>query len=232
MTADRVCADADRLGVLRNWAALRGRTVLDAGAGTCILSIFCAGAGAPRHPAPGPGGGAARGLEGWVHSRRGGWRQRRCRSRWMPSGEPACPVQSHMEPRTWHTTVTQDSFDEINRGQLPGTNSPRAWKDEERRQEAEKPNRKEDPQHAAAQQSGPEKTGPAGRSRAGRGRAGACPGAFPRRQTGQRCHGACAGRSRSDAMRGEVTQSEGGPRSSFFASVPSPVSEAPHLQPA
>nr|XP_020144853.1 uncharacterized protein LOC105855639 isoform X2 [Microcebus murinus] len=87
MTADRVCADADRLGVLRNWAALRGRTVLDAGAGTCILSIFCAGAGAPRHPAPGPGGGAARGLEGWVHSRRGGWRQRRCRSRWMPSGD-------------------------------------------------------------------------------------------------------------------------------------------------
>uniref|UniRef100_A0A9L0R2E5 Protein arginine N-methyltransferase 6 n=1 Tax=Equus caballus TaxID=9796 RepID=A0A9L0R2E5_HORSE len=46
MIADRVRTDAYRLGILRNWAALRGKTVLDVGAGTGILSIFCAQAGA------------------------------------------------------------------------------------------------------------------------------------------------------------------------------------------
>ncbi|KAK2505739.1 hypothetical protein MC885_018144, partial [Smutsia gigantea] len=48
MIADRVRTDAYRLGILRNWAALRGKTVLDVGAGTGILSIFCAQAGARR----------------------------------------------------------------------------------------------------------------------------------------------------------------------------------------
>ncbi|KAM8780741.1 protein arginine N-methyltransferase 6 [Rhynchonycteris naso] len=48
MIADRVRTDAYRLGILRNWAALRGKTVLDVGAGTGILSIFCVQAGARR----------------------------------------------------------------------------------------------------------------------------------------------------------------------------------------
>ncbi|KAK2118931.1 Protein arginine N-methyltransferase 6 [Saguinus oedipus] len=48
MMADCVRTDAYRLGILRNWAALRGKTVLDVGAGTGILSIFCAQAGAWR----------------------------------------------------------------------------------------------------------------------------------------------------------------------------------------
>ncbi|KAK2119036.1 Protein arginine N-methyltransferase 6 [Saguinus oedipus] len=48
MIADRVRTDAYRLSILRNWAALRGKSVLDVGAGTGILSIFCAQAGARR----------------------------------------------------------------------------------------------------------------------------------------------------------------------------------------
>ncbi|KAF6075552.1 protein arginine methyltransferase 6 [Phyllostomus discolor] len=48
MIADRVRTDAYRLGIMRNWAALRDKTVLDVGAGTGILSIFCAQAGARR----------------------------------------------------------------------------------------------------------------------------------------------------------------------------------------
>ncbi|XP_007528349.1 protein arginine N-methyltransferase 6 isoform X2 [Erinaceus europaeus] len=48
MIADRVRTDAYRLAILRNWSALRGKTVLDVGAGTGILSIFCAQAGARR----------------------------------------------------------------------------------------------------------------------------------------------------------------------------------------
>ncbi|XP_027712574.1 protein arginine N-methyltransferase 6 [Vombatus ursinus] len=48
MIADRVRTDAYRLGILRNWASLRGKTVLDVGAGTGILSVFCAQAGARR----------------------------------------------------------------------------------------------------------------------------------------------------------------------------------------
>ncbi|KAK2116373.1 Protein arginine N-methyltransferase 6 [Saguinus oedipus] len=39
MIADRVRTDAYRLGILRNWAALRGKTVLDVGAGTGILTV-------------------------------------------------------------------------------------------------------------------------------------------------------------------------------------------------
>ncbi|XP_035152535.1 protein arginine N-methyltransferase 6-like [Callithrix jacchus] len=48
MITDRVRTDAYCLGILRNWAALPGKTVLDVGAGTGILSIFCAQAGAWR----------------------------------------------------------------------------------------------------------------------------------------------------------------------------------------
>ncbi|KAM8951408.1 protein arginine N-methyltransferase 6 [Lycaon pictus] len=48
MIADRVRTDAYRLGILRNWAGLRGKTVLDVGAGTGILSLFCVQAGARR----------------------------------------------------------------------------------------------------------------------------------------------------------------------------------------
>ncbi|XP_074044404.1 protein arginine N-methyltransferase 6 [Macrotis lagotis] len=48
MIADRVRTDAYRLGILRNWASLRGKAVLDVGAGTGILSVFCAQAGARR----------------------------------------------------------------------------------------------------------------------------------------------------------------------------------------
>lgn len=48
MIADSVRTDAYRQGILRNWAALRDKTVLDVGAGTGILSIFCAQAGARR----------------------------------------------------------------------------------------------------------------------------------------------------------------------------------------
>ncbi|KAK2119077.1 Protein arginine N-methyltransferase 6 [Saguinus oedipus] len=48
MIADRVRTDAYRLSILRNWAALRGKSVLDVGAGTGLLSIFCAQAGARR----------------------------------------------------------------------------------------------------------------------------------------------------------------------------------------
>ncbi|KAK2093054.1 hypothetical protein P7K49_029583 [Saguinus oedipus] len=48
MIPDRVRTDAYRLGILRNWAALRGQTVPDVGAGTGILSIFSAQAGARR----------------------------------------------------------------------------------------------------------------------------------------------------------------------------------------
>lgn len=47
MIADRVRTDAYRRGILRDWAPLRGKTVLDVGAGTGILSI-CAQAGARR----------------------------------------------------------------------------------------------------------------------------------------------------------------------------------------
>lgn len=62
MIADRVRTDAYRRGILRDWAPLRGKTVLDVGGS---LSI-CAQAGARRvrgggqcHMATGPGGGAA-----------------------------------------------------------------------------------------------------------------------------------------------------------------------------
>ncbi|KAM4872953.1 protein arginine N-methyltransferase 6 [Thomomys bottae] len=48
MLADRVRTEAYRLGILRNWAWLRGKAVLDVGAGTGILSVFCAQAGARR----------------------------------------------------------------------------------------------------------------------------------------------------------------------------------------
>ncbi|XP_037008413.2 protein arginine N-methyltransferase 6 [Artibeus jamaicensis] len=48
MISDRVRTDAYRLGIMRNWAALQDKTVLDVGAGTGILSIFCAQAGARR----------------------------------------------------------------------------------------------------------------------------------------------------------------------------------------
>ncbi|KAK2118998.1 Protein arginine N-methyltransferase 6 [Saguinus oedipus] len=39
MIADHVRTDAYRLGILRNWAALQGKTVLDAGVGTVILTV-------------------------------------------------------------------------------------------------------------------------------------------------------------------------------------------------
>ncbi|XP_008145555.2 protein arginine N-methyltransferase 6 [Eptesicus fuscus] len=48
MLADRIRTEAYRLGIMRNRAALRGKTVLDVGAGTGILSIFCVQAGARR----------------------------------------------------------------------------------------------------------------------------------------------------------------------------------------
>lgn len=48
MLADRTRTDAYRQGILRNGAALRGKAVLDVGAGTGILSLFCAQAGARR----------------------------------------------------------------------------------------------------------------------------------------------------------------------------------------
>lgn len=105
MIADRVRTDAYRLGVLRNRAAVRGKTVLDVGAGTCILSIFCARAGparvrggGQRHLATGPGGGAAQGLEDWVHSRPGRGRHWRGRSRWMPSGASGRATDSCTSP--------------------------------------------------------------------------------------------------------------------------------------
>ncbi|XP_055962507.1 protein arginine N-methyltransferase 6 [Sorex fumeus] len=48
MISDRVRTDAYRLAIQHNRAALQGKTVLDVGAGTGILSIFCAQAGARR----------------------------------------------------------------------------------------------------------------------------------------------------------------------------------------
>ncbi|XP_048219607.1 protein arginine N-methyltransferase 6 [Perognathus longimembris pacificus] len=48
MLADRVRTEAYRRGILRHGAWLRGKAVLDVGAGTGILSVFCAQAGARR----------------------------------------------------------------------------------------------------------------------------------------------------------------------------------------
>nr|XP_033771990.1 protein arginine N-methyltransferase 6 [Geotrypetes seraphini] len=48
MIADEVRTNAYRLGILRNADALRGKVVLDVGAGTAILSVFCVQAGARR----------------------------------------------------------------------------------------------------------------------------------------------------------------------------------------
>lgn len=48
MLSDRVRTDAYRQAILHNRAALQGKTVLDVGAGTGILSIFCAQVGARR----------------------------------------------------------------------------------------------------------------------------------------------------------------------------------------
>ncbi|XP_029474619.1 protein arginine N-methyltransferase 6 [Rhinatrema bivittatum] len=48
MIADEVRTNAYRLGILQNADALRGKVVLDVGAGTAILSVFCVQAGARR----------------------------------------------------------------------------------------------------------------------------------------------------------------------------------------
>ncbi|KAJ0023072.1 hypothetical protein NQD34_015206 [Periophthalmus magnuspinnatus] len=48
MLADRVRTGAYRSAILRNSASIRGRTVLDVGAGTGVLSAFCVQAGARR----------------------------------------------------------------------------------------------------------------------------------------------------------------------------------------
>ncbi|XP_029102008.1 protein arginine N-methyltransferase 6 [Scleropages formosus] len=48
MIADSVRTDAYRLGIARNGAAIRGKAVLDVGAGTGVLSVFCAQAGARK----------------------------------------------------------------------------------------------------------------------------------------------------------------------------------------
>ncbi|KAL4616836.1 protein arginine N-methyltransferase 6 [Arapaima gigas] len=48
MIADSVRTNAYRLGIARNAAAVRGKAVLDVGAGTGVLSVFCAQAGARK----------------------------------------------------------------------------------------------------------------------------------------------------------------------------------------
>ncbi|XP_053549750.1 protein arginine N-methyltransferase 6 [Bombina bombina] len=48
MISDSVRTNAYKLAILRSHAALRGKSVLDVGAGTGILSIFCAQAGASK----------------------------------------------------------------------------------------------------------------------------------------------------------------------------------------
>ncbi|XP_043941930.1 protein arginine N-methyltransferase 6 [Protopterus annectens] len=48
MLSDRVRTNAYRLGILQNYAAVRGKVVLDVGAGTGILSVFCIQAGARK----------------------------------------------------------------------------------------------------------------------------------------------------------------------------------------
>ncbi|XP_075471643.1 protein arginine N-methyltransferase 6 [Ascaphus truei] len=48
MISDSVRTNAYKLAILRSHAALRGKTALDVGAGTGILSVFCAQAGAKK----------------------------------------------------------------------------------------------------------------------------------------------------------------------------------------
>ncbi|MBN3296651.1 protein arginine N-methyltransferase 6 [Amia ocellicauda] len=48
MIADKVRTNSYRLGILRNSPAIRGKVVLDVGAGTGVLSIFCVQAGARK----------------------------------------------------------------------------------------------------------------------------------------------------------------------------------------
>ncbi|MBN3281577.1 ANM6 methyltransferase, partial [Polyodon spathula] len=48
MIADKVRTNAYRLGILKNYKAIKGKVVLDVGAGTCVLSIFCVHAGAKK----------------------------------------------------------------------------------------------------------------------------------------------------------------------------------------
>ncbi|XP_078524599.1 protein arginine N-methyltransferase 6 [Lissotriton helveticus] len=48
MISDKVRTNAYKMGILRNYASIRGKVVLDVGAGTGILSIFCVQAGASK----------------------------------------------------------------------------------------------------------------------------------------------------------------------------------------
>uniref|UniRef100_A0A8C4SNK4 Protein arginine N-methyltransferase 6 n=1 Tax=Erpetoichthys calabaricus TaxID=27687 RepID=A0A8C4SNK4_ERPCA len=48
MLADKVRTNSYRLGILRNYKSIRGKVVLDVGAGTGVLSVFCVQAGAKR----------------------------------------------------------------------------------------------------------------------------------------------------------------------------------------
>ncbi|XP_006014554.1 protein arginine N-methyltransferase 6 [Latimeria chalumnae] len=48
MLADTIRTNSYRLGVLRNHSEIRGKVVLDVGAGTGVLSLFCAQAGAKK----------------------------------------------------------------------------------------------------------------------------------------------------------------------------------------
>ena len=48
MIADRVRTSAYRAAILRNAESIRGKAVLDVGAGTGVLSVFCAQAGARK----------------------------------------------------------------------------------------------------------------------------------------------------------------------------------------